>query len=250
MPGEPPVLRGLATVLADLAFSRGLVLVRGRDYGTIEGLIAASRRDAASGPPDVRQSLTAPEFYSMRDPDGKIVVMRVRPGRGAEPFMVEAGSRTPVHVEDWPELPMEMGRSREGIVFEGRRFVPGETYFWTQLPAGTRRDVEAQRADVEFVHGAEPEELLYSFRIMPHRDLVAELNKRYGPGLETEMKRRAVVDIARSIKRTGLRNPPVIDEGWKRAMAIASLDMDMPFFSVIPPIMREEAFFRPAVEGR
>ena len=246
MPSEPPVLRGLATVLADLAFSRGLVLVRGRDYGHIDSLISVSRRDAASGPPEVRESLMAPEFYSTRDPDGKIVVMRVRPGRGAEPYMVEAGSRTPVHVEDWPEHPVELGRVSEQDVF----FVPGQTYSWDQLPVGTRKDVEAQRADVEYVYGAEPEDLLYAFRIMEHDELLAELRKRYGPGLEKEMKRRPVADLARSIKRSGLRYPPVIDEGWKRAMAIASLDMDMPFFAVVPPVLPEETMFRPAVEGR
>lgn len=250
MPGEPPVLRGLATVLADLAYSRGLVLVRGLDYGHIDALIASSRRDAASGPPEIRRALSAAEFYSTHDPDGKVVVMRVRPGRAAEPYMVEAGSRIPVHLEDWPVHPIEMGRSHEGIVFEGRRFVPGRAYRWGELPSGTRKDLKEQRADVEFVHGAEPEELLYTFRVMPHDDLVVELNKRYGPGLEHEMKRREVADLARSIKRSGLRNPPAIDEGWRRALAIASLDMDMPFFAVVPPIMPESEFFRPAVEGR
>jgi len=250
MPPEPPVLRGLSTVLADLAFSRGLVLVRGREYGHIDSLIALSRRDASSGPPEVRRSLTEPEFFWTRDPDGKIVVMRVRSGRGAEPYMVEAGSRTPVDLEDWPTLPVEMGRARSGFTFGGTSFVPGGTYSWSQLPEGTRKDVEAQRADVEFVHGAEPEDLLYSFRVMPHAELVEELLKRYGPGLERAMKRKEISDLARSIKRGGLRNPPVVDEGWKRALALASLGMDMPYFSVIPPIMREESFFRPAVEGR
>ncbi len=249
MAGAAPVLRPLLTVLGDVGtFDRKLVLVRGKSYGHIDDVIKETRSVSASGPPEVRKELTESAFWADKDADKKIVIMHLA-AHGPEVYMVEAGSRTPVFTESWPANPVEMGRARSGLTFEGRRFTPREIYSWDELPSETRQDLLKQADDIEFIHGRTPDKLQYRFQVMPHADLVAFLTAEYGKGLEKAMDSRAIASLARSIEREGLKYPPAVDEGWKRALALASLDMDMPFFGVVPPFISEEMLFSPAVEG-
>ena len=252
MAEAPPILRGLLTVLDEVGnFDLKLVLVRGPRYGRIEDVIREARRISASGSPELRQELTELAFWATKDADGKVVIMRLSPAGGAEPYMVEAGSRTPVYPEGPPPHQIELGRARAGFKFGSKQFVPGEIYSWGDLPSETRHDLLKQTEDLEYIHGRGPRRLEYRFQVMPHAALMSFLANEYKEGLEKAMNSRSVASLARSIEQEGLQYPPAVDEGWKRALALASLGMDMPFFGVVPPfLVEEEALFSPAVEGR
>ena len=251
MAEAPPVLRGLLTVLDDVgSFKRSIVLVRGSRYGRIEDVIKEARYVSASGSPELKKELNELAFWATEDDDGKVVIMRVWPGAGAEPYMVEAGSRTPVSTEPPPTHQVELGRARTAFRFGGKQYTPGEIYSWEDLPSETRHDLLKQAEDLEYIHGKGPRKLQYRFQVMPHATLMSFLANEYKEGLEKAMNSRSVASLARSIEREGLRYPPAVDEGWKRALALASLGMDMPFFGAVPPFLAEEALFSPAVEGR
>jgi len=63
------------------------------------------------------------------------------------------------------------------------------------------------------------------------------------------MHAQAVVKLARSIERDGLRYPAVADEGWKRALAIASLGRDLPYFEALEPFDVQFEPMIPTLEG-
>lgn len=241
-----PDLRPLHQILANLNwFARGLVLVRGRHYGRIEDLARDARRDAVSGTPEARKALNAMEFWVERDRQGKVVVMR-QTSRGPEPYYVEAGSLTRVPIpeeeEYWEETGLHgpsVGRARPctdgGIRFEGRCFEPGNYYTWDDLTAGMKRDVLLQQEDVEALYRLPVENLTYRFLLVPNESLLLEIYRRFGEGASERVRTREVQAIVRSIERHGLKSPPVGEEGWKRALALAYLDMDMPYISIVPP---------------
>jgi hypothetical protein len=250
MAGAAPVLRPLLTVLDDVGtFDLRLVLVRGSRYASINDLIREARRVSASGPPKIRKELTDPVFWATKDADDKVVIMRLT-SAGPEAYMVEAGSRTPVYPEALPPHQIELGRARAGYRFGGKHYEPGGIYDWQDLPSETRHDLLKQAEDLEYIHGMGPKRLQYRFQVMPHAALMSFLANEYQDRLEKAMNSRSVASLARSIEREGLQYPPAVDEGWKRALALASLGMDMPFFGVVPPFLSEEALFSPAVEGR
>lgn len=250
MAGAAPVLRPLLTVLDDVGtFDLRLVLVRGLRYAHINDLIKEARRVSASGPPEVQRELTEPVFWWTKDADDKVVIMRLMPA-GPEAYLVEAGSRTPVYLESQPFHQVELGRARSGFRFGGKQYIPGEIYSWEALPSETRHDLLKQAEDLEYIHGRGPKRLQYRFQVMSHAALMSFLANEYKEGLEKAMNSRSVASLAHSIEREGLRYPPAVDEGWKRALALASLGMDMPFFGAVPPFLTEEALFSPAVEGR
>lgn len=246
----------LREVLADLAqFERGLVLVRGNAYGAIERLYRQALDFAKSPDHPLRRFVTEREFWSEKDRDGKIVVMRRTP-RGPEPYFVELWSQThvPLEDDDWSGNSglhgPDIGRAKcPGHVFAQSCYVFGNRYTWEQLPPGARKDALKQRDDFEWAYGRGPEGLLYSFALMPHAELVRVLQQEYGAAFAERLASPEVRRMARSIAKEGLKSPPVGQEGWRRALALASLGLDMPFFAEIPPFAVGEPTFIPTLEG-
>lgn len=130
------------------------------------------------------------------------------------------------------------------IVFGGRQFVFGGIYSYDDLPQATRRDILAQEDDLQARFGAGARTLHFMLVVVPHADLVRELRLRYGTDLENAMAAPEVAALAHSIARHGLQYPPVGEEGWTRALAMAALGSDMPYFEVLEPF---EAGIAPAI---
>lgn len=261
MPKGPARKRPLTTVLQELAFPDSkLVLVQGSRYYRIEEAAARARREAKSGHPDVQAYLSAPLFWWDEDPDGKIVVMRQTP-EGPRPLAAEYGSRyTAWTLDDEGDWGREMVMSGsgslgkvetcEGAVFERRCYVPGEVYSFNDLPSHSRKDAIRQVDDFEAHFGHGPESMEFRFLMVPHDDVLRLLSQRYGQKLKQMMQTEAVRKLAHSIEREGLKYPAVADEGWKRALAIASLGKDLPYFEVLEPF---NVSFEPSIstlEGR
>jgi hypothetical protein len=144
-----------------------------------------------------------------------------------------------------------LGRKSDctGTVFERRCYEYGSSYPFQQLPAETRRDAKRQTEELEYVFGKPADELIYRFDILQHSELVRMLEHEYGARFPERLESPAVRRMATSIEREGLKYPPVVDEGWKRALALAGLGMDMPFFSVIPPVGGDFPVRIPSLEG-
>jgi hypothetical protein len=121
------------------------------------------------------------------------------------------------------------------LIFGGRRFVFGEVYSYDDLPQATRRDILAQEDDLQARFGTGARTLHFRLVLVPHDDLVRELHLRYGAGLEDAMAAPEVAALAHSIARYGLQYPPVGEEGWTRALAMAALGSDMPYFEILEP---------------
>jgi hypothetical protein len=251
--------RPLYTVLAHLTwFAPGLVLVRGTDYGRVERLARKARREARSeDDAEARSFVTAFQFWIEEDRDRKVMVMW-NPAR-PEPFMVEVGSRVLTAVEDQtgnsglhgPAIgrAQTVACQRPQVLFERKCFEPGAYYGWDDLTPLMKRDAERQRDEIESVHGQSPEALTFHFLIVPHRELMGVLSDRFGPDLERLLESDDIQKIARSIEEKGLKSPPLGEEGWKRAVALASLAMDMPYLSVVPPFEAGPFAFA-TLEGR
>lgn len=230
MPRSAADRRPLPTVLAEIALvAPGIVLQRGQDYMRIENAAREARRDAASGPQQVRDFLSASEFYWNFGPEKRIVIYRVTP-HGDIPYAAEPGTYA-----SSPDLG-RVSHCREGIQFGRKCYVPGQVYPFEELPAVAKEDARSQRDDLEFIHGRAPEELLYNFDVMPHQALLEMLQAKYGPDWKKAAAAPKIRKIARSIEKNGLESPPLVDEGWDRALALASLGLDMPYFDVPPSV--------------
>lgn len=87
-----PSYHTLPHVLAELeVVALGIVLMRGKGYQRIEDAASQVRREAKSGPSDVRAFLAEPLFFWTRGPDGKVVVMIQKDGIDV-PYAAEPGS--------------------------------------------------------------------------------------------------------------------------------------------------------------
>jgi len=139
--------------------------------------------------------------------------------------------------------------SEPSVIFGGRRFVFGGVYGYDDLPPATRRDILAQEDDLQERFGAGARTLHFMLVLVPHTDLVSELRLRYGAGLEDAMAAPAVTALAHSITRHGLQYPPVGEEGWMRALALAALGIDMPYFEVLEPFEIPGPVAIPTLDG-
>lgn len=259
MDQRPSPRRPLATVLAELAYLKpDLVLIRGQRLFRIEHVSALARRKAKSGSPDLKRYLSAFDFWWEEDPDGKVVIMGQTP-EGPWPVAAEYGSRftawTLDNEGDWGRemvLSGSMGKVEacEGSVFERRCYYPGEIYRFFELPSLSQKDALRQRADFEAHFGHGPESMSYRFLLVPHTEVMRILEKRYGSDLPHAMDSEAVRKLAQSIRREGLKYPAVADEGWQRALAIAGLGLDLPYFEVMPAIDMPQTAWIPSLEGR
>lgn len=136
------------------------------------------------------------------------------------------------------------------FLFEGRKYAPGKTYRWDDLPSVTRHDAKIQSDDFEAHFGRGYRDLDYHLIVVPHAEVMRVLRERYGDGLERMLRSAEVRRLASLIEKHGLRYPPVHNEGWKRALAIADLGRDLPYFDATLPFGAEPAPFIPTLEGR
>lgn len=258
MSHRPSQRRPLAIVLAELAYLRpDLVLIRGQHPFRIEQVLALARRETKSGSAKLRQYLSAFDFWWEEDPDGKVVVMTQTP-EGPRPLAAEYGSRSIAWtLENEGDGAGEMvlsgslGRvdSCEGAVFERRCYAPGDTYSFSELPSLSQKDARRQAADFEAHFGRSPESMNFRFLMVPYQEVIRLLENHYGPKMTEMMESSAVQKISRSILREGLKYPAVADEGWKRALALASLGQDLPYFEVVEPIEMPYSVMIPSLEG-
>ncbi len=258
MPKGPDPKRPLTTVLQELALQiPGLVLIQGPRAYQIEREAVRARREAKSGHPDVRVYLSEHRFWWDEDPEGKVVVWRENP-EGPKPIAVEYGSRYTAWTlenegDGGPEMILSgsLGRRQtcEGEIFERRCYTPGEVYSFNDLPSLSRKDALSQRADFEAHFGRGPETMAFRFLLVPHQEVVRLLHNHYGSGLEAAMHSQAVKKLSHSIEREGLKYPAVADEGWKRALAMASLGRDLPYFEVLEPFDMPYNPGLPTLEG-
>lgn len=136
------------------------------------------------------------------------------------------------------------------LLFEGRRYSPGKVYRWDELPSVTRHDAKVQSDDFEAHFGRGYRHLDYRLIVVPHDEVMRVLRERYGDRLESLMRSAEIRRLAALIEKHGLRYPPLHNEGWKRALAMAVLGRDLPYFDATLPFGAEPAPFIPTLEGR
>lgn len=141
---------------------------------------------------------------------------------------------------------MSVGRT---FIFGRRRYVEGRDYAFDDMPPSVRRDVLAQAEEIESVLESDPREVLYRFLVVSPEDLKWALRARYGERLQEELARPETRRLARSIERSGLREPPVGEEGWRRALAALLLGIDLPYFHPLPRFEAPEPVFVPTLNG-
>lgn len=136
-------------------------------------------------------------------------------------------------------------------VFGGRRYVPGRAYSFHDLPKQVQEDLVAQEEAVEVHHGIPVESGSYRLLMVPHAQLVRTLKERMGEkAYQAALKSSEVKAIAADIEHHGLKSPPVLDEGVKRALALALLGSDMPYFTIDETIPMPPYADMPSLEGR
>jgi hypothetical protein len=147
---------------------------------------------------------------------------------------------------------MDLGRSStEKYRFGNRDYRPGEDYGWKELPLQVRKDLSVQADDIEARFGHDPKALHYRLVIIPHDELLEALKARFGEGRLANLgEDREISALARRIEREGLQNPPVLEEGLKRALAILLLGWDLPYFTLSEPIEMPTQRHIPTLDGR
>lgn len=134
--------------------------------------------------------------------------------------------------------------------FENKPYVVGKSYHYHQLPKGVRKDAISQNDDMEAHYGHGARSVTYRLVIVPNQVLVQMLQDRFGEkGYSRRLHDSDQIAFARQIEREGLQQPPIGDEGWNRAMAIAYLGWDMPYFMVDVPIEMPPPTFIPTLDG-
>lgn len=152
---------------------------------------------------------------------------------------VNLGRREPA-----PELPPP-------LLFEGKRYQIHHAYDWKDLPSVNRQDAREQSADFEAHYGRPYRHLSYELIMVPNEELVAMLERRLGPAYERMAHTPEIKKLMDLIGRHGLRFPPLVDEGWKRAIAVAKLGWDMPYWRVVEPLEFEaDPIGIPTLDGR
>lgn len=135
--------------------------------------------------------------------------------------------------------------------FEGKVYVIGESYTFSQLPKGVQKDVLSQSDDIEAHYGRSARSAIYRLVMVPHGNVVRMLQDHFGEDAYAKMVRDPkLVAFAHRIEREGLQQPPALDEGWRRAFALAYLGWDMPYFRIEETLEMPESTFIPTLEGR
>lgn len=146
-----------------------------------------------------------------------------------------------------------LGRTQptgEVYQFEGKPYEVGQSYYFDNLPKGVQNDIRVQADDIELHTSMSPESAIYRLILVPHSEVVRTLKERFGKGeYNKRLRSKRVRDLAKTIEREGLQQPPVLDEGIHRALALALLGWDMPYFTLEEMIGAPEAAFIPTLEG-
>jgi hypothetical protein len=138
----------------------------------------------------------------------------------------------------------------EAYRFDNKSYVIGESYSFNDLPKGVRKDALSQNDDIEAHYGRSARTVTYKLVMVPHQELVRMLQERFGErGYSKRVHDPDLIAFARQIEREGLQQPPVADEGWHRAFALAYLGWDMPYFMVDEPIEMPGPTFIPTLDG-
>lgn len=147
---------------------------------------------------------------------------------------------------------MRLGeRHADSYVFDGRRYRIGKLYTFDELPKGVRHDAKLQDDDIRVHYGVPSTGATYRFVLVPHEELVEMLHQRFGEQrYAAMMEDPGVIALAREIQRHGLQQPPILDEGWKRAWAVAYLGWDLPYFTLDEPIEIPPYTNIPSLDGR
>lgn len=139
---------------------------------------------------------------------------------------------------------------REVYRFGGRDYSVGHRYTFKELPVEVRKDLALQKDEVESRYGRDPKTLKYRLVMVPYTELVRLLQQRLGARYERLLRDPAIMALAQDIEAHGLKSPPVLEEGLKRALALASLRWDMPYFTVDEPIHMPSPEYIPTLDGR
>lgn len=135
--------------------------------------------------------------------------------------------------------------------FDGKPYVIGRSYSFRDLPKGSRKDALSQDEDIEAHYGRSAKTATYKLVMIPHEELVRMLLERFGEkGYSKRLHDPDLIAFARQIEREGLQQPPVGDEGLRRAFAAAYLGWDLPYFLVEETIEMPGPTFIPTLEGR
>lgn len=148
---------------------------------------------------------------------------------------------------------MKLGErlSQEAYRFGGRTYTVGQSYGFRDLPAAVQRDIVKQEEEIAVRYGMPPEATHYRFIIVPHDELIRLLKEVFGEReYEKRLRDSATREFAHRIDQEGLQHPPVLDEGWRRAFALAYLGWDMPYFVMDEPIEMPEFVNIPTLDGR
>ncbi len=140
----------------------------------------------------------------------------------------------------------------EAYEFGGHDYIVGAPYRFADLPWSVRRDARAQEEDIEVHHNVDFRDATYRLIIVPHEDLVRSLEDRFGEEeLTQKLRANTIHALSRKIEKEGLQQPPVVDEGIDRALALVLLGWDMPYFTVDESIEWPVEEMRiPTLEGR
>lgn len=135
--------------------------------------------------------------------------------------------------------------------FGKREYQVGERYTWKELPLEVRRDVDRQQEEIESRYGRDPKTLHYRLVLVSNQDLIRHLKERFGADrYEEKVQQARIKTLADDILAHGLKIPPVLEEGMQRALALARLGWDMPYFTVDEPIEMPEPSYIPTLDGR
>ncbi len=146
---------------------------------------------------------------------------------------------------------MDLGRSTEKYRFGSRDYRPGEDYAFSELPLQVRKDLTVQADDIEARFGHDPKTMHYRLVIIPHDELLEALRARFGEErLRNLGQDREIAALARRIEREGLQNPPVLEEGLKRALATLLLGWDLPYFTLSEPLEMPSTRYISTLDGR
>lgn len=136
----------------------------------------------------------------------------------------------------------------KSLVFEGVGYPIGKIYRWGELPSVTRRDAAAQADDIQIHYGKGHKDVLYRLLVIPNAEAEQLLRKRYGKEFDRILNSPEIKRLATTIRRNGLRRPPILEEAIDEAIAMVALGLDVPYFDVAEPLHTPEHFI-PTLEG-
>jgi len=141
--------------------------------------------------------------------------------------------------------------STETYRFEGKVYTVGRSYTFSELPKGVQKDVLSQSDDIEAHYGHSARAAAYRLVMVPHESVVQMLQDHFGEETYSKTIRNPkLISFAHQIEREGLQQPPALDEGWRRAFALAYLGWDMPYFTIEEGLEMPNPTFIPTLEGR